>query len=553
MIAYDYLSEFFRKYGVTHVFYQEAIFRVLMREMEKKKDNPTKYILAHSEQAAGYMADGYARASGRVGVAMCQSIGTGNMVGGIYDAFLSNTPVLAVTGKKGVSYQYKNAYQETEHLPLYQAITRFNGETLDGKQIPYLFRKAFQSSVTGKPGPSHIDVTDHQGHVAEMAEVDDTDFEPRFASYPAFRPAADERDVKAAAEAIAKAEKPVILAGRGAVVSGAADELKAFAEKIDAPVVETPDGKCLLDETDPLWSGITGYYGMDCGNRTAANADLVILVGTQTSEWSTVDYACPPPSVKSVQIDIDGTEIGKIYTDCVGLQGDAKTVLAQLIGAVSAQKHDAWRKTVAGYVRATLDEFDAFMNKPSAAILPAKLCDEVAKALPDDAVVVADTGYSCGWSATMMRLKKTQKYFRAAGSLGWSYPASLGVKCALPDRPVFCFAGDGAMYYHLTEMETAHRYGIKTITIVNANNVLAQSAAGLTIVHKDTPDKGASHFRFTRPSFANLANEFGLDSIVVTKPEEIGPAIRKAMQSENSVVIEAVTEDMSFMPPVYKK
>ena len=173
--------------------------------------------------------------------------------------------------------------------------------------------------------------------------------------------------------------------------------------------------------------------------------------------------------------------------------------------------------------------------------------------LPDDAVVVADTGYSAVWSAIMMRLKKTQKYFRAAGSLGWAYPASLGVKCALPDRPVFCFSGDGALYYHLPEMETAHRYGIKTVTIVNANNVLGQSASGLMVVHKNTPDKGASHFRFTRPSFAQIANDFGLDSIVVDKVEDIGPALKSAMASENSVVIEVVTEPFSFTPPPLKQ
>ena len=553
MKAYDYISKFFKEYGVTHVFYQEAILRVLMREIENGKDPATKFILAHSEQAAGYMADGYARASGKVGVTMCQSIGAGNMVGAIYDAYLANTPLVAITGKKTPVYQYKNCYQETDHRLLYEAVTKFNAEMLEGAQVPFLLRNAFQSATTGKARPTHLDFPDHQGHVAEMAEVEDTGLEPRFGHYPAYRPAAAEADIAAAVQEIKESKKPVIVAGRGATASGAADELRAFAEKIDAPVVETPDGKCLLDETDPLWSGIVGNYGMDCANRTVAGADLVIFVGTQAADQTTLDWTCPRPSVRTIQIDIDGSELGKNYTNCVGLLGDARTVLAQLTAASPVLDHAEWRKEAASFVKTTLDEYQAFMNKPSEAILPAKLCDEIAKVLPDDAVVVADTGYSAVWSAIMMRLKKTQKYFRAAGSLGWAYPASLGVKCALPDRPVFCFSGDGALYYHLPEMETAHRYGIKTVTIVNANNVLGQSASGLMVVHKNTPDKGASHFRFTRPSFAQIANDFGLDSIVVDKVEDIGPALKSAMASENSVVIEVVTEPFSFTPPPLKQ
>ncbi len=149
----------------------------------------------------------------------------------------------------------------------------------------------------------------------------------------------------------------------------------------------------------------------------------------------------------------------------------------------------------------------------------------------------------------MMRMKKTQKYFRAAGSLGWAFPASLGVKCALPERPVFCFAGDGAMYYHLPEFETAHRYGIKTITIINHNNMPAQSSSGLMVVHKDTPDHGASHFAFSGPDFTKIAEGFGLNAVRVTKAEDIGPAIRRAMEAKSGTVIEVLTDGSSLTPP----
>lgn len=557
MTGYDYISKFFEKYGVSHVFYQEAVLRVLMREIEKKGDKAaTKFILAHSEQAAGCMADGYARASGKPGVCMCQSIGAGNMVGAIYDAWLANTPLVCVTAKKTPVYQYKNSYQETDHRLLYEAVTKFNGEAIEGEQIPFLFRNCFQQATTGKARPTHIDITDHQGHVAEMAEVGtDTGFEPVYGNYPAYRPTAPKEAVEEAVKALKAAKKPLLIAGRGATYSGAGEELVALATKIDAPIVTSPDGKGLMDETDPLWSGIVGNYGMDCANRSAANADLCVFIGTQTADQTTLDWQCPPKSTKCIQIDIDASELGKNYTDTIGLPGDAKAVLTQLLEAAPEMKHADWRKEVAGYVKATLDEYDERINRveESGLVRQERLCSEIMKAVPDDAVIVADTGYSAQWSATMMRTKKTQKYFRAAGSLGWAFPASLGAKCACPDKEVICFAGDGAMFYYLPEMETAHRYGIKTITIVNNNNALGQSASGLTVVNKEMPDKGARHFRFTAPSFSQLAKTFGLNAIEVHSPEEIGPAIKAAMAAKEGTVIEVHTIEQNFCAPAFRK
>lgn len=553
MLGYEYMAKMFKEYGVSHVFYQEAILRVLMREIEKDPASSTKFILTHSEQAAGYMADGYARASRKPGVCMAQSIGAGNMVGAIYDAYLANTPLVCITGKKEPKYQYKNSYQETDHRLLYEAITKFNAEATSGSQIPFLFRNCFQAATTGKARPTHIDLPDHQGHTAEMAETGEDLFScnPSYSNYPAYRPAAPVESINIAVDAIQRSKKPLLVAGRGATFSNASVALKAFASKTDIPIVVSPDGKCLISEDDSLWAGIVGNYGMDCANRAAANADLCIFVGTQTGDQTTLDWQCPPISTKCIQIDIDGSELGKNYIDTIGLLGDARTVLEQLTEAVPSLNHKAWRDEVQAFVSSTLDDYARLQSRPSDRILPEKLCDEVAKALPDDAIVVADTGYSAMWSAIMMRLKSTQQYYRAAGSLGWAYPASLGVKCAQPDKPVFCFAGDGAMYYHLPEFETSCRYGIKTITIINNNNILAQSSSGLMKVHEHTPDKGASHFRFTAPNFAEIAKSFGLNGVRVTDVEEIVPAIKNALVSVKGTVIEVITDPSSLTPEPY--
>jgi len=181
-------------------------------------------------------------------------------------------------------------------------------------------------------------------------------------------------------------------------------------------------------------------------------------------------------------------------------------------------------------------------------INPARMCDEISKALPEDAVLVGDTGYSAVWSAGFIEMKKNQTYFRAAGSLGWAFPASLGIKCALPERPVFCFAGDGAMFYHLCEIETACRYGINTITLINNNNVLAQSAFGIQKVYCGDLSKCAPRYTFTNCNLAKLAEDFGAVGIRIEDPAEIGRAMKEAMTMKKPVVIEVLTDPGISVP-----
>ncbi|HVI39552.1 MAG TPA: thiamine pyrophosphate-binding protein, partial [Anaerovoracaceae bacterium] len=279
MKGYKYIAESLKKYGVTSIFYMESILENVTLEL--KKDG-VKAILAHSENAAGYMADGYARSSGKPGVCMAQSVGAANLAGGIYDAALANSPVIAITGKKPGLLQYTGAYQEAEHRLLFEGITKFNADVIDTNQIPYLMRRIFKDAVAGKPGPVHLDVPNNCGVTVEFAEINsDVIVEEAYKTYPAYRPSADTESIRKACDVISKAKKPLFIVGRGAIISGAGEELYKLAQKADIPVVTTPDGKTIIDETDSLWTGVIGGYGMSCANYIASKTDLAIFVGTQ--------------------------------------------------------------------------------------------------------------------------------------------------------------------------------------------------------------------------------------------------------------------------------
>ena len=261
-----YIAEMLKAYGVTHIFYQDFAMPCMLTEVSK---TGIKLILCKSEEGAGYMADGYARSSQKPGIAIAQSIGSANLAAGIHDAWLAGSPVIAMTDKKVCKYQYRNAYQESDHKRLFDATCRFNAFVDDPQEMPRILNQAFREVVTGKPRPAYIDSS---GFFLDTP-LDRADFSDEvcvnksFASYPPFRPAAEEKFIKEAATAIDTSEKPVLIIGRGAVVSGAADEIYAIASKGDIPVATTPDGKTIIDETDPLWFGIVGKYGMEGTNK----------------------------------------------------------------------------------------------------------------------------------------------------------------------------------------------------------------------------------------------------------------------------------------------
>lgn len=541
----EYIAKTFQGFDVDHVFYIEAILKMVIRELKHLNIKP---VMAHTENAAAYMADGYARMSGKPGVCFAQSIGAANLAGGIHEAWLAGSPVIAFTGKKPPVLQYRGSYQEADHRLLYEGITKFNADISESEQMPIVLRQLFREAVTGKPRPVHTDISNNVGRIMELATVNKPVFaEPVHTKYPAYRPQAEEALVSAAAQKINAAQNPVIVIGRGAAISGAGEVIYALAKKGDIPVVTSPDGKALIDETDDLWCGIVGEYGMDCANKVVREADLVIFIGTQAGDQTTFNWTAPAMETEAIQIDIDPAELGKNYPNCTGLLGDAKVVVQQLEKAISERKRDAWRAACKKAVNQTLANYAEFQNSDAMPMRPERLCEEISKALPDDAVVVADTGYSAVWSATMLRMKPGQKYLRAAGSLGWSYPASIGVKCAT-DRPVVCFTGDGAFYYHLNEMETAARNGINTVTIINNNSAFVQVRLALNTIYKDEPEKIPELYCFSDVDFCKIAEVYGCWAKRVDKPEDFVKVFDEALKCGKPAIIDARTERDAEVP-----
>jgi len=546
MNGYEFIAQTIKGYGVTHVFYVEAMLRMAMKELGELG---VKRVMAHTENAAAYMADGYARMSNKPGLCMSQSIGSANLAGGIHEAWLANSPVIALTGKKSPVYQYRGSYQEADHRLLYQGITKFNADVSESEQLSTVLRQLFREAVTSKPRPVHADMANHTGRVVEVGSVSDKVYiEKQYTEYPAFRPAADATLVTKATEEIKMAKKPVIVVGRGAAISNAGEEIFSLAQKSQIPIVTSPDGKALIDESSDLWCGIVGSYGMDCANKVVSNSDLVIFIGTQTGDQTTFDWNVPKTGTRVIQIDIDPSELGRNYPNSIGLLGDARTVVLQLLEKAEKVNREEWLIEAKKLVDNTLSKYLPLQNSNEEIMRPERLCKEISKALPDDAILVADTGYSAVWSCTMIRMKPGQKYLRAAGSLGWSYPASLGVKCAAGDRPVICFTGDGAFYYHLNEMETAARNGINTVTIINNNKALVQCRPDLSLVYKDALEKMDRRYCYPDSDFCKIAEAYGCWAKRITKPEELAPTLKEALASGRPAIIDVITERSADVP-----
>jgi acetolactate synthase-1/2/3 large subunit len=537
-----FIAETLKGYGVTHVFFVEAILRGALVEMETLGINR---VLTHSEKAAVYMADGYARVSGRAGICMAQSVGAVNLAAGLQDPYLGLSPVMAITGRKAPLAQYRHAYQEILHNPMFEPVTKYNVSVDTVEQLPYLLRQAFREATSGAPGPVHLDVIDHVGSFIEGAEANmEVVIEEPFIHYPSSRPEPENERLLEAARILENAERPVIVAGGGAVASSAGPEIVKLAEKLLIPVATSLNGKGTLLDHHPLNMGVVGSYSRWCANKVVSEADLVLFIGSRTGDQVTNFWTVPRPDTPVIQVDIDPSELGRSYFNTVGLMGDAKVTVSRLTELVEPKaKKDLWTQYAQQIVKEWREELEPFRNSNASPIRPERLCREITDALPSDAILVADTGYAGIWAGTMVYLNHPgQSCFRAAGSLGWALPASLGAKCAAPDRPVVCFTGDGGLWYHISELETASRRGIVTVTVVNNNHCLRQTLAGINRAYGDRPGKRHEMYKFREVNFARIAEEMGCIGIRVESPEDISDALKTALKADVPTVVDVVTD-----------
>ncbi|MGQ0601727.1 MAG: thiamine pyrophosphate-binding protein [Anaerolineales bacterium] len=536
-----FIAETLKGYGVTHVFYMDAILRKTLVEMEELG---LRRIMTHSEKAAAYMADGYARASHRPGVCMAQNVGAANLASGLQDAWLGCSPVIALTGKKPPILQYRHAYQEIDHHPLFEPVTKYNVEVSVSAQLPFQLRQAFREATTNTPAPVHLDLLGHNGRLLEDASGNfPVRVEEKFTRYPAYRPEPDQAEIQLAAQAITAAQRPVIVVGGGVRLSSAQAEVVALAEHLSIPVATSVNGKGTILDAHPLSVGVVGSYSARCANQVVFEADLVIYIGSNTGDQVTHTYTVPAVGTSVIQIDINAAEIGRSYVGALGVVGDAKKAVAKLFQAFpNKRENEMWLQRGHQLVQAWRDEIEPLRQSDALPIRPERLCKELTEALPENAVLVSDTGYSAIWTATMVYLTHPeQTYLRAAGSLGWAFPAALGVKCAVPDRPVICFTGDGGVWYHLAEMETARRFNINTVTIVNNNNGLAQGIPDIEKIYSGRNGSPEELYRFESVNFSRIAQEMGCLGIRVENPAEIREAIRRGLMANRPTIIEVMT------------
>lgn len=544
-----FMAETFKGYGVTHVFFVEAILRRTLVEMEALG---IRRILTHSEKAAAYMADGYARMSRRPGICMSQSVGAANLASGLQDPYLGLSPVIALTGKKPPFAQHRNAYQEIPHGPMFESVTKYNVSIDTGEQLPYFLRQAFREATSGSPGPVHLDIGGgYAGEGIESAEVNsDVVIEEPFTHYPSMRPEPGNGAVQGAVRVLEDAERPVIVAGGGARASSAGPEIVELAEMLSIPIATSLNGKEIILEHHPLNVGVVGSYSRWCANRVVSEADLVLFIGSHTGDQVTNDWTVPRPGTPVIQIDIDPSELGRSYPNTVALIGDAKATVRRMKEFLKNKTtHKSWAERTQQLVKEWRDEVEPLRHSGATPIRVERLCKEITQALPPDAILVSDTGYAGIWTGTMVYLTHPgQSYIRAAGSLGWGFPASLGAKCGAPNRPVICFTGDGGFWYHLGELETASRCNIKTVTVVNNNQCLRQCLEGIHRAYGDRPGNKDEMCKFQDVNFARIAQEMGCLGIRVEHPEEISEALRKALVSDLPAVVDVVTDVTCKVP-----
>jgi len=416
-----------------------------------------------------------------------------------------------------------------------------------------MVRQAFRVAVSGCPGPVHLQFRGNEGQVdAEEAELEPL-VEPLLAQVPPFRPEPDQASVAAALALLQGADRPVIVAGGGVRASGAAAELVGLAETLGIPVATSLNGKDSIPGVHPLSVGVVGSYSRESANRVVNRADLVCFIGSETGGMTTHFWAVPKIGTPAIQIDIDPEALGRNYPCVAMVNGDAKVTLvamAKLADRGTAARRKPWIDEAQSICREWYAKYTALLNSDQAPIHPARMCGDLTKHLPDDAIVIVDTGHAGMWMGGMYDLRSaSQSYFRSAGHLGFAFCAGIGAKAACPERPVVVFTGDAGFWYHIGEIETAVRWKLNSVTVVNNNGGGNQSKRGFDRAYGGTQTEQARElWTYTNVNFAKIAEDMGAMGIRVEKPSEFAPALAKAIAANRPVVIDVVTDIDAIAP-----
>jgi acetolactate synthase-1/2/3 large subunit len=502
-----------------------------------------RHILVRHEQGAAHAADGYARASGKVGVCLATSgPGATNLVTGIATAYMDSVPMVAITGQVPTFAIGKDSFQEVDITGITMPITKHNYLVTDAADIPRMVKEAFHIAGTGRPGPVLIDFPRDM----QQAEIE-FDY-PEEIELPGYRPTLTGHPVmiKRAAELLDSAQRPLIYGGGGVNTSDAQEELVALAERIDAPVTMTLLGKGGFPEDHDLYLGMPGMHGTAYANYALHEADVILAVGTRFDDRVTGKLDMFARNAKFIHVDIDPAEIGKNVLPVLPIVGDVKYVLAEIGKRVTRRKHPEWRKTVADWKK------QYPMGWKGDGLKPQFVIQEIDRATKGNAIIVTEVGQNQMWAAQWYACKHTRHFLSSGGlgTMGYGLPAAIGAQVACPKDVVWDIAGDGSIQMNIQEMATAvvEKLPVK-IAILN-NGYLGMVRQWQTLFFKDR----LSHtdIRVGTPDFVKLAEAYGAVGIRVTSESEVGPAIKKAMALKDRpcLIDFLVARDENVMPMV---
>ena len=507
-------------------------------------DSDMDHILVRHEQCAAHAADGYARASGKVGVCLATSgPGATNLVTGIATAYMDSSPIVAITGQVPTHLIGNDAFQEADIIGITMPITKHSYQPKNPDLIPSIVKSAFEIAVSGRPGPIVIDVP------KEVQEGELTKFDDSLIDTPGYNPntKGNIRQIKKACDMIKQAKKPMILAGAGVIISNACCELKKLSDTIDAPVMTSLLGKGAIDETSDLALGMLGMHGRKVSNDYVNESDLLIAVGIRFSDRTTGRLDSFIPDTKLIHIDIDPAEIGKNVDVDLPIVGDARNVLSSLNKLLEGYEVSGDVKSWANMIKDKKQELLPRVSYDDIPLKPQTVIKEIAEVLTPESILTTDVGQNQMWAAHFYDTQKPRKFISSGGlgTMGFGFPSAIGAKVACPDDPVVSLNGDGGFLMVCQELATVHDYDIPVIAVVLENRTLGMVYQWQTLLY----DERHSQTVFKdSPDFVKLAESFKINALRITKPGETKEALKSAIKDNEPILLDVVIDSEETLP-----
>ena len=495
-----------------------------------KHSGEIRHILTSHEQGAAHAADGYARSTGKVGVCMATSgPGATNLVTGIATAYMDSVPVVAITANVAVPMLGRDSFQEIDITGVTMPITKHNFIVKDVTKLADTLRWAFQIAQEGRPGPVLVDIT--KDVTAAVTDYEPAVPEPIVRSTEYIK----ESDLDEVIKLINKCKKPFIFVGGGAVISDAADELKEFAEKVHAPVADSLMGKGAYNGESELYTGMLGMHGTKASNLGVMQCDLLITVGARFSDRVIGNAKTFAKHAKIVQIDVDPAEINKNIKVDASVIGDIKEVLKRLNARIEDHRHDEWDASV----KELKEKYPLKYNTEG--LTGPYIIEEIYRITKGDAIIVTEVGQHQMWAAQYFKYQKPRTLLTSGGlgTMGYGLGAAIGAKTANPDKVVINVAGDGCFRMNMNEIATAARYNIPVIQVVVNNHVLGMVRQWQTLFYGKRYSQTVLN---DAVDFVKLAEAMGAEGIRVTKKEEVGPALERAIALGKPVVLDCIID-----------